>query len=65
MSDGEIFTRLSYFGRVQLGFSELEAWLSPISELLDLMACHWQWHGIENPYSDPFEDLILGDIDGV
>ena len=62
MTDDEVYTRLLYFGRVQLGFTEEETWLTPIGELLDYMACHRQWHGLEKPYTDPFEDLTLNNV---
>jgi hypothetical protein len=36
-----------YFGKTQLGFSLDETWLLPLGLLLDLMACHRQFLGLE------------------
>lgn len=47
MNDGELFIRLLYFGTTQLGFSADEVWLMPLGLLLDLIACHRQFLGIE------------------
>ncbi len=58
MNDDELFTRLLYFGKVQLGFSIDETWLLPFGFLLDLMACHRQFLGME----DPKREVTLDDI---
>jgi hypothetical protein len=34
---------------VQLGFSEDVVWLMIIGQLLDFIACHRQFHGMEKP----------------
>jgi hypothetical protein len=47
VTDDEIFTRLLYHGRVQMGMSEREFWLMSIGQFLDLRACHFQWLGLE------------------
>jgi hypothetical protein len=43
VSDEELFTRLLYYGTVQLNRSEEEVWLMPIGYLLDLWECHKQF----------------------
>jgi hypothetical protein len=43
------FTRLLYYGSVQLNRSEEETWLTPIGLLLDLLECHKQYNGIAEP----------------
>ena len=49
MTDQETFTRLLYYGTVQMGMSDEKFWLMPIGLFLDLWACHKQWHGLEKP----------------
>lgn len=49
MSDDELFTRLLYYGTVQLGRSEDETWLMPLGLLMDLWECHKQFLGISKP----------------
>ena len=49
MTDDESFTRMLYFGTVQMGMSEDRFWLMPIGLFLDLLACHKQFLGIEKP----------------
>lgn len=44
-----MFTRLFYYGTVQLGFSQEEVWLMPFGLLLDLWECHKQFLGLANP----------------
>ena len=46
LGDDELFTRLFYYGKVQLGFSTDEVWLLPFGELLDLWECHKQYNGM-------------------
>ena len=47
MSDSETFTRLYYYGTVQMRMSADEFWLTPLGLFLDLWACHKQFLGIE------------------
>lgn len=47
--DEELFTRLIYYGVVQLNFSETETWLMPIGKLLDFWECHKQFNGLVKP----------------
>jgi hypothetical protein len=49
VSDGELFTRLYYYGTVQMQMSEAVFWLTPIGAFLDLWTCHKQFLGIEKP----------------
>lgn len=49
MSDDELFTRLLYYGTVQLGRSEDETWLMPLGLLMDLWECHKQFLGLSKP----------------
>lgn len=49
MDGEEFFTRLLYQGTVQLGFSMDEVWLMRFGLLLDLIACHRQYTGVEKP----------------
>jgi hypothetical protein len=49
VTTAELFTRLLYFGTVQMGMSEDRFWLMPMGEFLDLWACHKQWIGVEKP----------------
>jgi hypothetical protein len=58
VSDDELFTRLLYFGTVQLRRSEEETWLMPIGFLLDLWECHKQFLGI----SKPKRELTIDDV---
>lgn len=58
MSDEELFTRLIYYGTVQLNHTEEEVWLMPIGHLLDLWECHKQFLGI----SKPKRELTIDDI---
>jgi len=58
VNDDELFTRLLYFGTVQLRRSEEETWLMPIGFLLDLWECHKQFLGI----SKPKRELTIDDV---
>jgi hypothetical protein len=49
VSDEETFTRLLYFGTVQLHFTIDDVWLMPVGQLLDLIACHRQFLGYDTP----------------
>jgi len=63
VSDAELFTRLLYYGRAHLRFSEEEVWLTPIGHILDLWECHKQFHGIAKPKREMFiEDIIPAGI---
>jgi len=57
MSEEETFMRLFYWGTVQLGFSSDEVWLMRIGLLLDLIACHRQFLGIDKP-APTIDDII-------
>ncbi|NCB27157.1 MAG: hypothetical protein EOM62_17130 [Bacteroidia bacterium] len=59
MNDEELFTRLLYYGTVQLNRSEEETWLIPIGLLLDLWECHKQWNGLAKPKRELFIDDII------
>ena len=45
----ELFTRLFYYGTVQMGMNTDDFWLMPIGLFLDLWSCHKQWLGVEKP----------------
>jgi len=45
--DGETFTRLYYYGTVQIRMSADDFWLTPLGLFLDLRSCHKQFLGIE------------------
>jgi len=53
-----LFTRLYYFGVVQLHMPPEEFWLQPLGWFLDLWTCHKQWHGIEKPRQDNTEEVL-------
>ncbi|GHU82895.1 hypothetical protein AGMMS50284_5510 [Clostridia bacterium] len=59
MSDAEIFTRLYYFGKVQMGLSDDEFWLMPFGLFMDLWACHKQWLGLEKAHRDVTIDDVI------
>lgn len=56
-----MFTRLIYYGTVQLRRTEEETWLMPIGYLLDLWECHKQFLGISKPKRELFIDEIIPD----
>ena len=58
MNDAELFTRLFYYGTVQLHLNSEEVWLMPFGFLLDLWECNKQFIGIAKPKRE-------GDIDEV
>lgn len=63
MTDDETFTRLYYYGRVQMGMSEDEFWLMPIGLFLDLWACHKQFLGLEKAHkATNIDEIIPGGI---
>ena len=59
MTDEETFTRLLYYGTVQMGMSDEKFWLMPIGLFLDLWACHKQWHGLEKPARETSIDDVI------
>jgi hypothetical protein len=59
MNDGELFTRLLYFGTVQLHKTEREFWLTKMGKFLDLWECHKQFLGISKPKREVFIDEIM------
>lgn len=61
MNDDELFTRLLYYGTVQLGRSEEETWLTPLGLLMDLWECHKQFLGISKPRREVYIDEIIPD----
>jgi hypothetical protein len=54
-----LFTRLLYYGTVQLGRPETETWLMPIGLLLDLLECHRQWNGLSKPKREYYIDDVI------
>ncbi len=63
MSDSELFTRLYYYGTVQMNMEPKRFWLMPLGLFLDLWALHKQWHGLEKPYRElSIDDIIEPDI---
>ena len=61
MSDEATFTRLYYYGTVQMGMSAEAFWLCPLGLFLDLWECHKQWHGIAKPKVELGIDEIIPD----
>ncbi len=59
MNDGEIFTRLYYYGTVQMHMSDEQFWLTPLGLFLDLWACHKQFLGIDKPHREMSIDDII------
>ena len=59
VSDGELFTRLIYFGTAHLNRKEDEVWLMPMGYLMDLWECHKQFIGISKPKRDIFIDDVI------
>ena len=53
-----MFTRLFYFGVVQLRMTPEEFWTQPLGWFLDLLACHKQWHGLEKPMQDDTDEVL-------
>jgi hypothetical protein len=63
VSDEETFTRLLYYGTVQLGMSAEDFWLCPLGLFLDLWECHKQYTGLAKPKVERFIDEII--VDGI
>ena len=61
MSDEVIFTRLLYYGTVQLGMSADDFWLCPLGLFLDLWETHKQYVGISKPKIEHFIDDLIPD----
>jgi len=59
VTDDETFTRLLYYGTVQMGMSDEKFWLMPIGLFLDLWACHKQFLGIEKPAREQTIDDVV------
>jgi len=47
VTDAETFTRLFYYGTVQMHMDAEEFWLTPLGLFLDLLTCHKQFLGME------------------
>ena len=47
MTTAEVFTRLYYYGTVQMRLSADDFWTMPFGLFMDLWACHKQFLGIE------------------
>ena len=63
MNDAETFTRLLYYGTVQMGMKPEEFWLMPIGLFLDLWCCHKQWLGLEKAVREQsIDDVVPGNI---
>ena len=50
MTDAETFTRLYYYGTVQMRMTAEEFWLTPLGLFLDLWTCHKQFLGLEKAH---------------
>ena len=59
MTDAEVFTRLYYYGTVQMRMDADEFWFTPIGLFLDLWACHKQFLGMEKPYREASIDDVV------
>jgi len=54
-----MFTRLEYYGTVQMHMSEDRFWSMPLGKFLDFWAAHKQFIGAEKPLQDD-TDYVLG-----
>ena len=59
MTDREVFTRLFYYGTVQMNMSADTFWTTPLGLFLDLWTCHKQFMGIEKPYKAVSIDDVI------
>lgn len=59
MTDAETFTRLYYYGTVQMRMTAEEFWLTPLGLFLDLWACHKQFLGIEKAKREQTIDDVI------
>ena len=60
-NDEESFTRLLYYGTVQMHMRAEEFWLMPIGLFLDLWTCHKQFLGLEKPTREQTIDDVIPD----
>ena len=64
MSDEATFTRLLYYGTVQMCMGAEDFWLCPLGLFMDLWECHKQWHGLAKPKVELFiDDILPGNLD--
>jgi len=59
VNDAETFTRLYYYGTVQMNMAPEDFWLMPIGLFLDLWACHKQFLGIEKAHREQSIDDVM------
>lgn len=59
VSDVETFTRLYYYGTVQMGMTPDDFWFCPFGLFFDLWECHKQFTGISKPKVEMFIDDII------
>jgi hypothetical protein len=59
VTDGEIFTRLLYYGTVQMHMTAEQFWTTPLGLFLDLWACHKQFLNIEKPFKVASIDDVI------
>lgn len=59
VSDIETFTRLYYYGTVQIGITPDDFWFCPLGLFLDLWEYHKQFIGISKPKVEIFIDDII------
>jgi len=59
VSDAESFTRLYYYGTIQMGMSDDKFWLMPFGLFLDLWTCHKQFWGMEKAHRELNIDDII------
>jgi hypothetical protein len=59
VSDAEIFTRLYYYGTVQMGLSDERFWTMPFGMFMDLWAGHKQWFGLEKAAREMTIDNVV------
>jgi hypothetical protein len=61
VSDAETFTRLYYYGTVQMRMEPERFWLTPLGLFMDLWECHRQFLGMAKPKRVLFIDEIVPD----
>ena len=61
MTDDETFTRLYYYGTVQMGMRAEDFWLCPLGLFMDLWECHKQYVGMAKPKREIFIDDLIPD----
>jgi hypothetical protein len=54
-----MFTRLYYYGKVQMGLVSDDFWLCSLGLFLDLWECHKQFTGISKPKVELFIDEVI------